>query len=165
MPLNMSYCLNPASLYKSTTKISAPPSLNTRVLGPYAPQGPKETPKKIPDENHSSDEGDASDDDEPLQSRVKRHPSVTSSRDSVIGMSPLLTASNGIARHPRQNNDSDVELILEDFNYEEAHNQYHPMFLDPGRKSLFTAVVGVASAKQIRKCSVKEYYHLTRPPI
>ncbi|KAG1397538.1 hypothetical protein G6F60_008947 [Rhizopus arrhizus] len=35
------------------------------------------------------------------------------------------------------------------------------MFLDPGRKSLFTAVVGVASAKQIRKCSVKEYYHLT----
>ena len=111
MPLNMSYCLNPASLYKSTTKISAPPSLNTRVLGPYAPQGPKETPKKIPDENHSSDEGDASDDDEPLQSRVKRHPSVTSSRDSVIGMSPLLTASNGIARHPRQNNDSDVEFV------------------------------------------------------
>ncbi|CAN9266474.1 unnamed protein product [Alternaria alternata] len=111
MPLNMSYCLNPASLYKSTTKISAPPSLNTRVLGPYAPQGPKETPKKIPDENHSSDEGDASDDDEPLQSRVKRHPSVTSSRGSVIGMSPLLTASNGIARHPRQNNDSDVEFV------------------------------------------------------
>ncbi|KAG1351653.1 hypothetical protein G6F62_002919 [Rhizopus arrhizus] len=35
------------------------------------------------------------------------------------------------------------------------------MFLDPGRKSLFTAVVGVASAKQIRKSSVKEYYHLT----
>ncbi|KAG0871841.1 hypothetical protein G6F16_005603 [Rhizopus arrhizus] len=59
------------------------------------------------------------------------------------------------------NNGSDVELTLEDFNYEEVHNQYHPMFLDPGRKSLFTAVVGVASAKQIRKCSVKEYYHLT----
>jgi hypothetical protein len=35
------------------------------------------------------------------------------------------------------------------------------MFLDPGRKSLFTAVVGVASAKQIRKFFVKEYYHLT----
>ncbi|KAG0814600.1 hypothetical protein G6F17_003459 [Rhizopus arrhizus] len=35
------------------------------------------------------------------------------------------------------------------------------MFLDSGRKSLFTAVVGVASAKQIRKSSVKEYYHLT----
>ncbi|CAN9190129.1 unnamed protein product [Alternaria alternata] len=111
MPLNMSYCINPASLYKSTTKISAPPSLNTRVLGLYAPQGPKETPKKIPDENDCSDDGDASDDDEPLQSRVKRYPSVTSSRDSVIGMSPLLTASNGIARHPRQNNDSDVEFV------------------------------------------------------
>jgi hypothetical protein len=35
------------------------------------------------------------------------------------------------------------------------------MFLDPGRKSLFTAVIGVTSAKQIRKYSVKEYYHLT----
>ncbi|KAG0875676.1 hypothetical protein G6F15_010288 [Rhizopus arrhizus] len=64
-------------------------------------------------------------------------------------------------RKERMNNGSDVELTLEDFNYEEVHNQYHPMFLDPGRKSLFTAVVGVASAKQIRKCSVKEYYHLT----
>jgi hypothetical protein len=111
MPLNMSYCLNPASLYKSTTKISAPPSLNTRVLGSYAHQGPQKTPKKISDENDCSDDGDASDDDEPLQSRVKCHPSVTSSRDSVIGMSPLLTASDRIARHPRQNNDSDVEFV------------------------------------------------------
>lgn len=64
-------------------------------------------------------------------------------------------------RKERMNHGSDVELTLEDFNYEEVHNQYHPMFLDPGRKSLFTAVVGVASAKQIRKSSVKEYYHLT----
>ncbi|RYN31209.1 hypothetical protein AA0114_g12202 [Alternaria tenuissima] len=111
MPLNMSYCLNPASLYKSTTKISAPPSLNTRVLGPYAPQGPQETSKKTSDVNDCSDERDASDDDEPLQSRVKRHPSVTSSRDSVIGMSPLITASDGITRHRRQDNDSDVELV------------------------------------------------------
>ncbi|KAG1388805.1 hypothetical protein G6F60_013577 [Rhizopus arrhizus] len=66
-------------------------------------------------------------------------------------------------RKERMNNGSDVELTLEDFNYEEVHNQYHPMFLDPGRKSLFTAVVGVASSKQIRKSSVKEYYHLTAP--
>ncbi|KAG1001747.1 hypothetical protein G6F63_012223 [Rhizopus arrhizus] len=64
-------------------------------------------------------------------------------------------------RKERMNHGSDVELTLEDFNYEEVHNQYHPMFLDPGRKSLFTAVVGVSSAKQIRKSSVKEYYHLT----
>ncbi|KAG1307128.1 hypothetical protein G6F64_007054 [Rhizopus arrhizus] len=56
-------------------------------------------------------------------------------------------------RKERMNNGSDVELTLEDFNYEEVHNQYHPMFLDPGRKSLFTAVVGVSSAKQIRKSS------------
>ncbi|KAG0931403.1 hypothetical protein G6F30_011222 [Rhizopus arrhizus] len=56
-------------------------------------------------------------------------------------------------RKERMNNGSDVELTLKDFNYEEVHNQYHPMFLDPGHKSLFTAVVGVASAKQIRKSS------------
>ncbi|KAG1019468.1 hypothetical protein G6F26_010093 [Rhizopus arrhizus] len=56
-------------------------------------------------------------------------------------------------RKERMNNGSDLELTLEDFNYEEVHNQYHPMFLGPGRKSLFTAVVGVASAKQIRKPS------------
>ncbi|KAG0876370.1 hypothetical protein G6F15_010113 [Rhizopus arrhizus] len=66
-------------------------------------------------------------------------------------------------RKERMNNGSDVELTLEGFNYEEVHNQCHPMFLDPGRKSLFTAVVGVSSAKQIRKSSVKEYYHLTAP--
>ncbi|EIE85546.1 hypothetical protein RO3G_10256 [Rhizopus delemar RA 99-880] len=64
-------------------------------------------------------------------------------------------------RKKRMNNGSDVELTVEDFNYEEVHNQYHPIFLDPGRKSLFTAVVGIASAKQIWKSSVKEYYHLT----
>ncbi|KAG0777239.1 hypothetical protein G6F22_012011 [Rhizopus arrhizus] len=56
-------------------------------------------------------------------------------------------------RKERMNNGSDVELTLKDFNYEEVHNQYHPMFLGPGRKSLFTAVVSVASAKQIRKSS------------
>ncbi|EIE76770.1 hypothetical protein RO3G_01474 [Rhizopus delemar RA 99-880] len=44
-------------------------------------------------------------------------------------------------RKERMNNGSDVELTLEDFNYEEVHNQYHPMFLVPGRKSLFTAIL------------------------
>ncbi|KAG1050437.1 hypothetical protein G6F43_007287 [Rhizopus delemar] len=61
-------------------------------------------------------------------------------------------------RKKRMNNGSDVELTLEDFNYEEVHNQYHPIFLDPGRKSLFTAVVGIASAKQIRKSSLLDFY-------
>ncbi|KAG1139363.1 hypothetical protein G6F38_009889 [Rhizopus arrhizus] len=61
-------------------------------------------------------------------------------------------------RKERMNHGSDVELTLEDFNYEEVHNQYHSMFLDPGRKSLFTAVVGVASAKQIRKFSLLDFY-------
>ncbi|KAG0776031.1 hypothetical protein G6F22_012868 [Rhizopus arrhizus] len=61
-------------------------------------------------------------------------------------------------RKERMNNGSDVELTLEGFNYEEVHNQCHPMFLDPGRKSLFTAVVGVSSAKQIRKSSLLDFY-------
>ncbi|KAG1300639.1 hypothetical protein G6F61_012835 [Rhizopus arrhizus] len=61
-------------------------------------------------------------------------------------------------RKERMNNGSDVELTLKDFNYEEVHNQYHPMFLGPGRKSLFTAIVSVASAKQIRKSSLLDFY-------
>ncbi|KAI8078177.1 uncharacterized protein B0P05DRAFT_470538 [Gilbertella persicaria] len=64
-------------------------------------------------------------------------------------------------RREKKKDDTGVELALEDFNYEEVINQYQPVFLDPGRKSLFTAVVGVESAKQIRKSSAKEYYHLT----
>ncbi|KAI7897589.1 uncharacterized protein BX663DRAFT_533736 [Cokeromyces recurvatus] len=64
-------------------------------------------------------------------------------------------------RRERKKNDSDVKITLEDFNFEGVINQYQPVFLDPGRKSLFTAVVGVEPDKQIRKSVTKEYYHLT----
>lgn len=64
-------------------------------------------------------------------------------------------------RRERKNNDTNVEITLQDFNYDEVIKQYQPTFLDPGRKSLFTAVDGVESVKQVRKASTKEYYHLT----
>lgn len=64
-------------------------------------------------------------------------------------------------RRQKKKHDSGAEFALKDFNYEEIRNQYQPTFLDPGRKSLFTAVVGLEPAKQIRRASTKEYYHLT----
>ncbi|CEP07343.1 hypothetical protein [Parasitella parasitica] len=64
-------------------------------------------------------------------------------------------------RRKRKKNESDVVLNLGDFSHEEVVADYQPLSLDPGRKSLFTAVVGLESTKQIRKSSTKEYYHLT----
>ncbi|KAG9193498.1 hypothetical protein G6011_03533 [Alternaria panax] len=108
---NMSYSFNPASLYKRSTKTLASSSSNSWIPGPYVLQGPQKMREKVSDGNDCVDEYVASDDDEPLRSRVKRHPSVTSSRDSVIGNSTLPMASNGIARHSRQDDDSDVEFV------------------------------------------------------
>ncbi|KAI9267253.1 hypothetical protein EDC94DRAFT_602741, partial [Helicostylum pulchrum] len=37
-----------------------------------------------------------------------------------------------------------------------------PAFLDPGRKSVYTAAVGLdLNEHQVRRCSTKKYYHLT----
>ncbi|KAL0076474.1 hypothetical protein F4703DRAFT_1883669 [Phycomyces blakesleeanus] len=39
---------------------------------------------------------------------------------------------------------------------------YRPSFLDPGRKTVFTAAVGLdPNEHQLRHCTTKEYYHLT----
>ncbi|CEG73157.1 hypothetical protein RMATCC62417_08590 [Rhizopus microsporus] len=57
---------------------------------------------------------------------------------------------------------ANIDLELEDFDLEEVQQTYLPMFLDPGRKSVFTAAVGFDKAKhQIRRCSTAEYYHMT----
>lgn len=53
------------------------------------------------------------------------------------------------------------DLTVKDFEYEEVITSYRPMFIDPGRKSVFTAVVGLEDNHQVRKCSTSEYYHLT----
>ncbi|KAK4510235.1 protein transport protein S31 [Mucor velutinosus] len=39
---------------------------------------------------------------------------------------------------------------------------YRPSFLDPGRKTVFTAAIGLDPVvHQVRRCTTKEYYHLT----
>jgi len=53
------------------------------------------------------------------------------------------------------------DLTLEDFTYEEVEGVYRPAFIDPGRKAVFTAAVGLGDDHQVRRCSTKEYYDLT----
>ncbi|KAG2203207.1 hypothetical protein INT46_008991 [Mucor plumbeus] len=54
------------------------------------------------------------------------------------------------------------DLVLEDFEYEEVERIYQPVFIDPGRKAVYTAVIGLdTSNHQIRQCSTKEYYNIT----
>ncbi|KAI7906953.1 uncharacterized protein BX663DRAFT_426290 [Cokeromyces recurvatus] len=54
------------------------------------------------------------------------------------------------------------ELTLRDFTLPEVAKDYHPIFVDPGRKSVFTAVSGLNESRHpIIRCSTKEYYHLT----
>ncbi|KAI8973180.1 hypothetical protein BDF20DRAFT_945378 [Mycotypha africana] len=53
-------------------------------------------------------------------------------------------------------------LPLEDFSYNEVQDNYRPAFLDPGRRSVFTAAIGLDHNKhQVRSCFTKEYYHMT----
>ncbi|KAI8643374.1 hypothetical protein BD408DRAFT_151801 [Parasitella parasitica] len=53
-----------------------------------------------------------------------------------------------------------LDLSLEDFDLNEVSEKYNPIFIDPGRKSVFTATVGLEK-QQVRKCPTKEYYHMT----
>ncbi|KAI8991496.1 hypothetical protein BDF20DRAFT_799237, partial [Mycotypha africana] len=39
---------------------------------------------------------------------------------------------------------------------------YRPCFIDPGRRDVFTAAIGIDVTKhQVRSCSTEEYYHMT----
>ncbi|KAI8969915.1 hypothetical protein BDF20DRAFT_826467, partial [Mycotypha africana] len=54
------------------------------------------------------------------------------------------------------------DLKLEDFLYEEITANYRPAVVDPGRKTVFTAAIGLETERhEIRRCSTKEYYHMT----
>jgi hypothetical protein len=54
------------------------------------------------------------------------------------------------------------DLSIKDFTVEEVTKLYRPSFLDPGRKTVFTAAIGLdPDENQIRRCTTKEYYHLT----
>ncbi|KAI8982221.1 hypothetical protein BDF20DRAFT_973409 [Mycotypha africana] len=53
-------------------------------------------------------------------------------------------------------------LTLEDFDLADIEAGYRPCFIDPGRKDVFTAAIGLDDEKhQVRSCSTKEYYHMT----
>ncbi|KAK4510683.1 dTDP-fucopyranose mutase [Mucor velutinosus] len=54
------------------------------------------------------------------------------------------------------------DLGIKDFTIEEVTQLYRPSFLDPGRKTVFTAAIGLdPDVHQVRRCTTKEYYHLT----
>ncbi|KAI9472093.1 MAG: hypothetical protein EXX96DRAFT_582857 [Benjaminiella poitrasii] len=53
-------------------------------------------------------------------------------------------------------------LTLDDFNFKEVKNTCRPAFLDPGRKRVFCASLGLDNKNhRIRQCTMKEYYHMT----
>ncbi|KAI8984507.1 hypothetical protein BDF20DRAFT_393458 [Mycotypha africana] len=53
-----------------------------------------------------------------------------------------------------------LDLTLDDFSLEEVDNTYLAIILDSGRKSVFTAVIGSISNRQVRRCTTSEYYHM-----
>ncbi|KAI9483101.1 MAG: hypothetical protein EXX96DRAFT_130640 [Benjaminiella poitrasii] len=55
-----------------------------------------------------------------------------------------------------------VDLVLENFSLDEVNTLYQPMFLDPGRKSIFTASIGMSPKNHsIARCTTKDDYHFT----
>lgn len=51
---------------------------------------------------------------------------------------------------------------VKDFTLEEVEESFRPSFLDPGRKTVYTAAIGLHNNQhEIRRCTTKEYYHLT----
>ncbi|KAI8970261.1 hypothetical protein BDF20DRAFT_826325 [Mycotypha africana] len=52
------------------------------------------------------------------------------------------------------------DLTLDDFSLDEVDNTYLPITLDPGRKSVFTAAIGLEYNRQVRRCTTSEYYHM-----
>ncbi|KAI7899965.1 uncharacterized protein BX663DRAFT_576051 [Cokeromyces recurvatus] len=53
------------------------------------------------------------------------------------------------------------DLTLSDFNIYEMKDTFAPIPIDPGQKSVFTVTIGLKSDKQIRRCTIKEYYRMT----
>ncbi|CEP10059.1 hypothetical protein [Parasitella parasitica] len=52
-----------------------------------------------------------------------------------------------------------IDLKLEDFDLAEINNEYRPVSLDPGRKSVFTAALDLDCSSHLR-CTTSEYYHI-----
>lgn len=57
---------------------------------------------------------------------------------------------------------SNLQLELTDLQLAEIKKEYKPVFIDPGRKAVFTAVEGLDKKKhRVIRCTSKEYYHFT----
>lgn len=55
-----------------------------------------------------------------------------------------------------------LELKITDFALEEVKQYYEPIFIDPGRTSVFTGAKGLdIKNHSLLRCSTKEYYHYT----
>jgi hypothetical protein len=98
--------------------VSMPPNMNNQTPCSFPTQEisdmgwqefDKEDEEEIDDEHDCGNGVEASDDDEPLRTRVKRHPSVMS-QDTVMGNSPQPVASGHGPRKPVQDSDSDMEI-------------------------------------------------------
>lgn len=54
------------------------------------------------------------------------------------------------------------DLGVDDFSIEEVIQLYRTSFLDPGRKTVYTATMGLdENQHEIRRFTTEEYYHLT----
>jgi hypothetical protein len=89
---------------------TVPPNSDNWMTGPNVLQGSQKVHKQVVDEDKCNDERNVTDDDEPLQTRVKRHSSVTS-LDSGISSSSQIMTTKHVARPPRQDDDSEVEYV------------------------------------------------------
>jgi hypothetical protein len=74
----------------------------------------------------------------------------------------MATPSILFSAAEKKNFPTTSELKLEDFTKEEVDKHYKPIYLDPGRKHVFTGVTGSDLLNnEVRRCSSKEYYTMT----
>lgn len=84
-------------------------------------------------------------------------------KSDSFSMNFLFYRRRRSAKEEVENGIPDHDLTLEDFDSEEIDGDYRPIFVDPGRRSVFVAAVGNdLNEHQVRQCSTKEYYHMTR---
>jgi hypothetical protein len=108
-PSNLSQMQYPSHGYNMPGSASMPPGANNQMLGVFPAQGnpnmgwqnfdeQNNFEQNNDDEHDCGDEGSASDDDEPLRTRVKRHPSVVSHNSFAEDLDMEITGSRPIPK-------------------------------------------------------------------
>ncbi|KAG2193132.1 hypothetical protein INT47_006432 [Mucor saturninus] len=105
--------------------------------------------------------------------RISSHDLIPNENNTVLF--GLLIWSNGfdvdcvVYRRRKEGKNSNIGKLqpqLTDFNSEEVESVFRPVFLDPGRKAVFTAMDVLDREKHnILRCTTKEYCHLTGSPL